>query len=104
MSDKTEERAVKLLQLALNPAAHDGEWQNAFARVRGMARNVSELLDLIDQPDESEDTSPPFPFGKYKGFTVLEIWKADPSYLQWVLDSCKTIQPWLRTAILKVTQ
>ena len=102
MSSGIDERAVKLLQLALNPAAHEGEWANAFAKIRKMATNVDQLVDLLAEPEANSDDTPFFPFGKYKGYTVKEIWKCDPGYLQWAFENCKTIPDWLRSSIRRV--
>ena len=40
---------------------------------------------------EEEDAAVLFrmPYGKYKGLTVLSVWKADPSYVTWAARNWK---------------
>jgi hypothetical protein len=84
------EREQKLIRLALDPGAHDGEIQNASVMVfrsliaRGIMADVL-INGVINKPKSVWKREPTYIFphwGKWSGRSFAEI---DPSYLRWVV-------------------
>lgn len=87
-------KVLKLLALALDASAHDGESHNAaVAAIREMRRSGLKLRDLgIEERRivEVEKTYEPWwavvemPFGKHKGKRLGSIAEDNPDYLVWI--------------------
>lgn len=94
----------KLLRLALDGAASEGEIQNsAVALIRALrARGVRpEALmrgsELPDRPRQNfEAGNMLMPFGRYRGRPLRSV---PTAYLHWCLRTCQKLQPELRAAI-----
>jgi len=91
------QKALKIITLALDPAAQDGEWQTAaikFAKIlRGM--NFPPAFFDVKSVCRDGDDPPPsmsMPFGKFKGkpLTDLPDW-----YFGWVMDNIDLRDPLL---------
>jgi hypothetical protein len=99
-------KAVKILTLALDSAAHDGEWRNAAVMFVSILRTegtqAAELLAPSPRPTP-QWTPPPYsnpyevrmPFGLHKGKRLSSV-PAD--YLRWLLG-LKNLKPELRRAV-----
>lgn len=96
-------RLQKLIARALCPSATDGESETsarlairearrlrmdiaAFGEALGATRQVEERIVYRDRTDPLADAKLfRFPFGKYRGQTVGEVWPVDPRYIRWVV-------------------
>ena len=98
---------MKLLRLALDKAAYEGEADNAaimFVRkLRERNATADELFRhspaTISEPSVSkcgDDGNKKMTFGKYKNEMIKEI---PIGYLTWVLRNCTNIDPKLKLAI-----
>lgn len=101
---KTDETLQKLLRLALDPAASEGEIRNAsilivdIARKRGMG--VSAFLQSIGIPTRGFDYQDiQLDFGKHRGKTVGNIMRIDPGYLYWADENATHISRAMKRAI-----
>lgn len=104
-------KATKLLALALDKAARDGEWRNAatmfVAALRKAGITADELLAPAPAPRPQGCWQPPppdwrnrsvtMPFGRHKGKPLREI---PTPYLEWLL-SLDTLRPDLHSAIMR---
>jgi len=99
-------KAIKCLNLALNEAATEGEWNAAAIRFCAILRKsgveASSVFDGESRKRKSQnrksktaDENPIMPFGKFKGVAICELpdW-----YLDWCLDQDFIKEP-LRTKI-----
>jgi len=95
---------MKLLCLALDKGAYEGEADNAAVMfIRKLReRNVS-AEELIKQPETEQYSDDiifygkiKMPFGQYKDEMLMNI---PIDYLIWVLRNCRNIKPSLRNAI-----
>lgn len=83
----TPERQEKLLRLALNPGATEGEAVAAFLKFkRAVIRTGS--ADVWLSP-AAQERVPPFarvvvPFGQYRGQTLAQVLEKDFEYLGWL--------------------
>jgi hypothetical protein len=101
------ERAAKILRLALDPAAADGEWRNAAVMFVGILRQNGIAVDsFTDEPRHHRPPDPPWrssgyavrmPFGKHKGEPLDDI---ATDYLQWLINTATNLRPPLRRAIV----
>lgn len=102
-------KARKLLTLALDSAAADGEWKNAATMFIGMLRRsgVTPGDLLTPLPTPAAFWQPParsrwkkrqatMPFGRFKGEPLAEV---PTDYLQWLL-SLDDLRPELRSAVM----
>jgi hypothetical protein len=110
MRGRFDDKTIKLLLLALDPAAAPGEIKNAaLALVRSLRQRYADghafLSELTDQPEPPRQTPPDavsvygtvrMSFGKYRERQLRDV---PPEYLIWVLDNCRNLDPYLRTAI-----
>lgn len=83
-------RAEKLLRLALDPAASDGEIVQACRAYQRMVREADMDPLALLTAREADCPDARLPFGKYRGQLVSVIFRHDPDYLVWL---CETIQP-----------
>lgn len=100
------DKAQKILRLALDAAATDGEWKSAavmfVAHLRRAGNTVEEFAGTqapgpaMAPAPKWESNCPKMPFGKYKGTALSEI-PAD--YLTWLIECCEPL-PWLRAAVI----
>ena len=98
---------MKLLRLALDKGAYDGEADNAgvmlVRKLRERNANVDDLFVIHPPPHKDNDVSvygqQRMTFGKYENEILADI---PMSYLIWVLTRCRNISPNLRKAIEKV--
>ncbi|MGA2498235.1 MAG: hypothetical protein ABSH20_10865 [Tepidisphaeraceae bacterium] len=109
-ADPTRLRLRKLLAIALDPAAVDGEAENAGVRAvkeaRRLGLTLSDFFPAPTQPvilyrdrPEPADFGPPIQFGKYKGESIRKIARDDPDYLEWVLENCERLGKRTRSVI-----
>ncbi len=101
------ERAAKILRLALDPAAADGEQQAAACLFVAALRKCGATIetDAAPQLHHARTAAPAsawsplterMPFGKYKGARLADI----PSdYLEWLISTAANLRPPLRRAI-----
>ena len=95
---------LKLLRLALDRAAPDGEYSTAaimfIKKLRERNANADDLFNkpnpVILSNDLSAHSQWRMPFGKYKDEMLIDI---PTDYLIWVLQNCRNIKPDLRNAI-----
>ena len=81
------EKALKLLALALNQGAADGEWHSAAIKAvaemrrRGVPVAFFEITKPNSQPPPTRPDGYKMPFGKFKGqeLTALPEW-----YMEWI--------------------
>ena len=96
----TARRLESIARLALDGAAPTGEQDAAaaafFRLLRNASMTVENLIDLSSRP-EPERRSPIMPFGKFKGRTIAEICRVDPSYSFWIVGAHR-IAPAIRKA------
>ena len=100
------DKAQKLLRLALDAGAMDGEWRNAAVMFIGALRKNGTTADSFTAAiPESRRPAPPhrtyeppavtMPFGKHKGRKLADI----PSdYLDWLQTNCD-LRPRLKMQI-----
>jgi hypothetical protein len=94
----------KLLTLALNPAATEGEASNALAKIRSHVLtnggDVDQFTQLLANP-VFRQADVYLDFGKYKGCSVREVAGSTRgrSYLLWAYENVQTMSPSLRMAI-----
>jgi len=82
-------RAEKLLRLALDCAASDGEIVGACRALQRMARESgSDPLSLVLARPDCPDAQ--IPFGKHRGQLLSVVFRDDPDYLEWL---CANIRP-----------
>ena len=100
MTDKAE----KLLRLALDSGAMEGEWKNAAVMFVANLRRAGTTPESITAPPpgnrrpEPSPWTPPattMPFGKYKA-RGLDAIPAD--YLEWLLGNCD-LRPALKRSV-----
>ncbi len=103
---KTDETLQKLLRLALDPAASEGEIHNAsilivdIARKRGMDKNAFLQAIGIQTTTEGFDYRDiRLDFGKHRGKTVGDIMHIDPGYLYWCNENATHISYAMTKAI-----
>lgn len=93
---------MKLLRLALDKGAYEGEADNAavmfIRKLRERNMTVEELFGQASQtsPLKSKCGNEVMTFGKYKGEMIKDV---PQNYLIWVLNTCTNIDPRLRLAI-----
>lgn len=99
------EKAVKLLRLALDGAAHQGEWESAARMFVALLRKSGCTAEtLTANPTKNRPPQPPpwsssvmqMPFGKYKGALISEV---PEDYLRWLV-TCD-LKPLLKSAVEK---
>jgi len=90
----------KILKIALDPSAGDGEAENAAKMAVRVARKSGLRFDdlfpttTIIQEGPQYPMSPPpscdilMPYGKHKGRTLGDIAQQNPGYLNWWLANC----------------
>jgi uncharacterized protein (DUF3820 family) len=97
----TDPRIEKLLRLALDPAAPDGEAKAAALRILHLARTAGVTAEqvlagvsAVPGDDDSDDVeSCPWwedvvlPFGKYKGETIGDVMRENPGYIRWCAEN-----------------
>lgn len=102
-------KAEKLLALALDSAAHDGEWKNAavmfVASLRKAGTTAQDITSAAPSPPPSPqwyrgsschpDSAVRMPFGKHKGAMLRDI---PTDYLEWLFNSAK-LRPYLKGCI-----
>jgi uncharacterized protein (DUF3820 family) len=91
------EKVTKLLMLALDAGASDGEAENAaVAAVRIMRRSGMKLSDIASPATSSRSAKSEYekwwektvmPFGKHKGKTIGQIARTEPDYLVWCMKN-----------------
>ena len=87
---KSSQRASKLLRLALDAAASDGEIVQACRALQRMAsQSGNDPLALV-LASEAEFPDARIPFGKHRGQLVSVVFRDDPDYLEWL---CQNIRP-----------
>jgi hypothetical protein len=114
------DRLKKLLAYALDPAASDGELENAglkaLREARRLGLNLNGLAvalapqagrivyrDVVQVTVEYRDRIvyrvPPgdmvLPFGKYRGRTLAEVFAENPGYVRWFAENATTADPLL---------
>jgi hypothetical protein len=96
----TARRLESIARLALDAAAPTGEQDAAaaafFRLLRNAGMSVEALIDLSAKPEPAR-RSPVMPFGKYRGRTIAEICRIDPSYGFWIVTAHR-ITPAVRKA------
>lgn len=80
-------QSEKILRLALNSAASEGEWQAAAVKfisaLRGNGTSAEEVIAAATPKAPAWTSLYRMPFGQYKGMAVSDI----PSdYLQWIIS------------------
>lgn len=102
---------LKLLRLALDRAAPDGEYSNAaIMLIRKLRERNATADDLFVQSNRLVEYETAFnhkgyaddfimPLGKHKGELLEDI---PVSYLRWALNNCNNIKPNLRNAIKNI--
>ena len=104
------ETEKKLLALALDKGAFEGESDNAavmlIRKLRGRGATADGLFatpHIEPYPEKASGLTQwhyyRMTFGKFEGFALADI---PESYLRWVLNNCTRIQPKLRDAIYNV--
>jgi hypothetical protein len=98
------DKAQKLLRLALDAGAMDGEWRNAAVMFVASLRKAGTTAESFTartpenrRPEPTPWTPPAatMPFGKYKA-RGLDTIPAD--YLEWLLENCE-LRPALKRAV-----
>lgn len=103
-------KARKLLALALDRGACDGEWRNAATMFVAALRKAGATADELFAPASAHQPQscwqpPPsdwrsrsvtMPFGRHKGKPLREI---PAEYLEWLLN-LDTLRPELRAAVM----
>jgi hypothetical protein len=93
-------QAEKILRLALDTAATDGEAESAAcALVRNWRKAGVTAEDIIGVRLPPRLPPKAMPFGQYRGLSIATIADDDPEYLRWVLSTCTRLRPGLRRAI-----
>ena len=95
---------MKLLRLALDKGAYEGEADNAAIMFIRKLRERNVKADDLFYKSNSEKSSRhitswhyyKMPFGKYKNKMLMDI---PEDYLLWVLQNCRSVKPDLRNAI-----
>lgn len=79
------EKAIKCLNLALNHAAMEGEWNAAAIRFVAILRDAKIGIESINGNSIKNQShqSPLMPFGKFKGWAIADLpdW-----YLKWCME------------------
>lgn len=90
-------KAMKLLALALNDGATEGEWQSAAIKAVADMRKAGVPIAYFEttkkpEQDFSSFSSGKMPFGKFKGvsFNYLPDW-----YLDWIKKNLELREPLL---------
>jgi hypothetical protein len=90
-------KAMKLLALALNDGATEGEWQAAAIKAVADMRKAGVPVAYFEPAKKQErgfrpTSSSGMPFGKFKGtpFTDLPDW-----YLEWIKENLELREPLL---------
>ena len=96
------EQAGKILRLALNRAASDGEWRAAAVKFISALREArTEPEDILEsaRSEKAETGGRPYfmPFGKHKGKTLRDI---PLDYLLWLTENIELRYP-LEAAVMK---
>ena len=100
-----DNREIKLLTLALDRGASDGEINNAAKMfVRSLRKRGVTVADLIEQEQPDYNMLPSYmdmrmEFGKHKGKLLVDV---PGEYLVWVLSNCTNISIRLRAAITEL--
>jgi hypothetical protein len=93
-------QAEKILRLALDTAATDGEAESAAVMlIRNWRASGVTAEDILGQTTSARLPAKVMPFGQYKGASIAAIEREDPEYLQWVLATCTRRRQGLRRAI-----
>lgn len=88
----------KMVRLAFDPAAAEGESVNAATMIVQIVRKhdlgfdgFKKLIGVVSTAPGLKSLYPPgvMPFGKYEGVTFDAIFEANPSYLDWFLRNIK---------------
>jgi len=100
-------KEMKMLRLALDKGAYEGEADNAGVKlIRELRKRGIKADELFNQPTSKTNTQSSvtelgdtiMTFGKYKGDMIKYI---PTNYLTWALDNCKNMKSSLRQAIHK---
>lgn len=96
----------KHLTLAFDKGATEEEAMTAFRAARQIVLKTGAYFkDALGDDFADYECAPPiFPFGKYKGKSVLEVAKTDMPYLAWFAKNVTDKQPELVSYINKVVQ
>jgi len=103
--DFDQDRAEKLLRLALCPSAPQGEWQAAalayFRALRAAGATTEKLRELLSSaaPQAPPDPTPVVRFGRYRFEAVRWIVEHDPAYAEWLVRAVTTLSPALRSEL-----
>ena len=89
----------KIASLALDENALEGEWNAAaikfFGRLRNAQVGIDELLHKAkteegfkfkEKKERFRQFDGKLPFGKYKGMTIVEMFKKDAGYAEWLMS------------------
>lgn len=87
------EKTRKILAVALNTAATDGEWNAAAIAFIACLRRAGITVDNMMPPDDQPPALDRMPFGRYKGRLFITI---PTNYLRWVLENIENLSPELR--------
>jgi hypothetical protein len=93
-------KAVKLLTLALDPAAQPGEISTAALKFVSLCRERKYTAETILESVSTRVRSG-FTFGKFKGQPLDEV---DGDYIKWALENLKTISPGFRRRLQEELQ
>jgi|688.fasta_scaffold1963309_1 hypothetical protein len=99
-------KAMKLLALALNDSATEGEWQSAAIKAVADMRKAGvpvAYFEATKKPERGFSPSPSggMPFGKFKGtaFADLPDW-----YLEWIKENLELREPLLSKIAAEVAR
>jgi uncharacterized protein (DUF3820 family) len=90
------EKALKVLRLALDPAAEMGEWHAAAIAAVSLLRKDRIDLEHMFQPALRQQIDYTMPFGKFRGCSLQHV---PTDYLRWAFENAKSISPELRKRI-----
>jgi hypothetical protein len=95
MSAIIDPKAIKMLALALDPAAHEGEIESAAIKFVRFCRERRYMLEAFfgKALPNSDRATMMFEFGKYKGWPLDEI---PTQYLEWAIDNITRLAPAFR--------
>ncbi len=104
------QRLQKLLALALDPSARDGEAENAGLRALREARrlglNIESLAAALAQVERDDAhivyCVPPedmvIPLGRHRGEPLGKVFAEDPAYVRWFVENATMADPALLNA------
>jgi hypothetical protein len=95
MSAAIDPKVVKMLALALDPAAHEGEIESAAIKFVRFCRERQYTLEAFfgKALPSSDRATTVFEFGKYKGWPLDEI---PTQYIEWAIDNMTRLAPAFR--------